>query len=259
MFRDSEAVAEAPFSCSMSANQGIGPAFKTGSFSWAGRRAGCRQRTHNPPPKGHRRFESDPAHHQCKKGFETSKPFFVLRLEIGNGVRRYSASTARLIRIRISGVWIPAGFCGYAGAGFLVGGQAHRLIRNVPLVCLNTTLNSVPACGTWFAQCRRQDRTHNENYHATRPHRYRIRSASTFVGFIRGRRRGSHAAQANLRAGTCDILLCVAIRTGGVPERIGRRGAGLPARSPLNDCADRCRRSTKSIRPPLAPPGRDTP
>lgn len=62
MFRCIEAVAKAPFSCSMSANQRIGPAFKTGSFSWAGRRAGCRQRTHNPPPKGHRRFDSDPAH-----------------------------------------------------------------------------------------------------------------------------------------------------------------------------------------------------
>ena len=30
--------------------------------SWAGRRVGCRQRTHNPPPKGRRGFEPHPAH-----------------------------------------------------------------------------------------------------------------------------------------------------------------------------------------------------
>lgn len=128
---------------------------------------------------------------------------------------------------------IPVGFCWYAGARFLVGGRAHRLIRNVPLICRSTILNSVLASGTWFAQCRRQDRTHNENYHATRPHRYRIRLASTFVGFVRGRRRGSRAAQANFCAGARDVLLCLAIRTGAVPERIGRRGAALPTRSLL--------------------------
>lgn len=124
--------------------------------------------------------------------------------------------------------------CWYAGARFLVGGQAHRLIRDMPLVCLSTILNSVLASGTRFAQCRRQDRTHNENYHATRPHRYRIRFTSTFVSFVRGRRRGSRAAQANFCAGARDVLLCLAIRTGAVPERVGRRGAELPTRSPLN-------------------------
>ena len=39
--------------------------------SWAGRRVGCRQRTHNPPEKSRRRFEPDPAH----QGFQRfSKP-----------------------------------------------------------------------------------------------------------------------------------------------------------------------------------------
>ena len=67
----------------------MGPAFKTGSFSWAGRRAGCRQRTHNPPPKGHRRFESDPAHHSVKKGFRVFGTLFVWhKAELSNVVMR---------------------------------------------------------------------------------------------------------------------------------------------------------------------------
>ena len=67
-----------PLSCSMSAcRRKARPLGRPGFFvdtsslfrlslrfvaSWAGRRVGFRQRTHNPPPKGRRGFEPHPAH-----------------------------------------------------------------------------------------------------------------------------------------------------------------------------------------------------
>ena len=74
----------------------------------AGRRAGCRQRTHNPPPKGHRGFDSHPAHHS-KSFREVQSARFGASLLVPwrRVLLRFSAFPRRAVSFREDGQPYP--------------------------------------------------------------------------------------------------------------------------------------------------------